>query len=732
MTIGRRTVVQWGMFGLAGLFAKPQSLHGMAPDAVLYSGTGSYYRNDLTKWTYFGWEYDHPKSWSFMGGAVSPGQRATIQFAVSIEGKMYFPDEFASDRKQKIKWYLKDGYLPAPVSEWDAGSIHVKIFHFADRVLNNQVTAVYSRVELSSASTSAIPVVLNIGAASDLAVPLSGNPQHMTRDRMSYECTVGHGKTTEVRDFVSLANGDASPALLAGEGNLDRHYESMKKHWDDHQATLTHPVHLPSPMLVDMFKALQITARENVVRAKDNYEIHAAPTNPRGLMSYDITFYHDIPNYIDQWMREGDCDFAKKALDSPYYKTLNRTSYEYVNYIDTIGKYLLPAAEYLRVTGDKSYFTLECLADVKKAAKNIHATRVFDDPAHYGLMGKSQDFENWADGGDYLLCDNWGALHGLQAYKYICETLGDAEEAKWASIEMEDINDCLNKAIEKSCLENKTLYYLGAFDKTTLDRYRDSSYSWVPYSGALSTFPWGAYLKGYDLGGAWKDKFDASLEYSLQERDKKRIPEGSWGSWWGQVTYGSVYNASAGVQCLFSEKYRTEAIKNVEFLARNQCAPFQWSEAYEFKGVGQWVGMYTPPVDYGNYECWGYSFAKQALLQACASVKTDGTVILGRGVPDHWMFPGSVIEWANITVNKNKRINFRIRAEEQSLELEIWGDVPDGKVLLNLPILQNNVRSTSVGAIDLIKGCVTLPRDARKVMVLLISPLPPASKADSD
>ena len=730
MALGRRTVLQWGVCGVAGLFAKETSLYGMAPDSAPNAGAGAFYPNDLTKWTYFGWEYDHPKSWSFMGGAVSPGQRATIQFAVAIEGKTYCPDELASDRKQKIKWFLKDGYLPAPASEWEAGPVQVKIYHFADRILSDQVTAVYSRVELSSSSTSAIPATLNIGAVSDLAVPLSGNPQHMTRDHMSYECTVGVGKT-EVRDFVSLANGEATPAQLAGAGNLDSHYQSMKKHWDDHQAALTHPVNLPSPMLVDMYKALQITARENVVRVKENCEIHAAPMNPRGLMSYDITFYHDIPNYIDQWMREGDCDFAKKTLDSPYYKTLNRTSYEYINYIDTIGKYLLPAAEYLRVTGDKSYFTSERLADLKKAAKNIHATRIFDDPSHYGLMGKSQDFENWAEGGDFLLSDNWGALHGLQAYKYICDTLGDAEEAKWAAVEMEDVNDCLNKAIEKSCTENKMPYYLGAFDKTTLDRYRESSYSWVPYSGALSTFPWGAYLKGFELGGAWKDKFDASIEYALQERDKKRIPEGSWGSWWGQVTYGSVYNASAGVQCLFSEKHRTEAIKNVEFMAGNQCAPFQWSEAYEFKGVDQWVGMYTPPVDYGNYECWGYSFAKQALLQACASVKTDGTVILGRGIPNHWMFPGSVIEWANVTVNKNKKINFRIRAEEQSLELEIWGDVPEGNVFLNLPILQSNIRSASAGQIDLIKGSITLAQDTRKVRILLLSPLT-RQETDSD
>jgi len=154
-------------------------------------------------------------------------------------------------------------------------------------------------------------------------------------------------------------------------------------------------------------------------------------------------------------------------------------------------------------------------------------------------------------------------------------------------------------------------------------------------------------------------------------------------------------------------------------MANYQCAPYQWSEAYEFKGAGQWVGMYTPPVSYGNQDSWGYSFVKQALLQACISVKTDGTVILGRGVPDDWIFPGSVIEWANVNVNGGKTIGFRISARERSLSLIVTGDIPHGDILLNLPILRNNVASVSAGLFNTAMGLVTLPRDTRSVSVQL-------------
>jgi len=722
MPFDRRSFLLGGSVGLADILTNAHTLRGLSLDQPLYSAPGPLYRNDLLKWLDFGWENDHPKSWAFMGGAVSPGQRSTIQFAVTIAGKTYAPDELAPDRKQKIRWYLKEGFLPCPVSEWDAGPLHVLIQHFAHRVLHDTATAVYSRVELRATSSAEIPVRLEIGAGRDFAIPLSGEPDYVSHDRMTDAATVHLGKAVSY-DFVSLANGDATPAQLAAEGGFDTHFLAMKQYWLGRIETLTHPIQLPSPMLADMYKALQIAIWENMVKVGNDYEIHAAPRTPIKIYDYDRTFSHDAPNYVDQYMREGDCELGKKMLDSSYYKDQNRPIFPEQNYLDTIGKYLLPFAEYLRVTGDLSYFTAERRADMKKATRNIHAARVFSDPGHYGLMQKSQDFENWAEGGDYLLCDNWGALHGLQAYKYICDALGDADESHWASDEMKDINDCLNHAIEKGRKENGSDYYLGSFDKASHLRYQEVDYSWVPYSGALSTFPWGAYLKGFALGGSWKERFDASIEYALSQRDEKRIPEGSWGSWWGHVAFGSTYNASAGVQCLFSDKYRTEAIKNVEFLASYQCAPFQWSEAFEYKGPDQWVGMYLPPVSYGNQDSWGYSFIKQALLQACASVKTDGTVILGRGIPNHWIFPGSVIEWANIQVNYNRKINFRIVSQEKSLELTISGDITMGEIRLNLPILKGNILSSSAGIIDSEEGSITLPANTRKVAVHLVSAL---------
>ncbi len=855
------------------------------------------YEHDPLKWLYLGWENDHPKSWTFMGGGLAPGQQSLIQYTLTVGDKVYCPNELAPDRKSKIKWYLREGYLPCPISEWDAGPVNLQIQHFANRILNDTLTAVYTRVRLTNTSGSRQSVSLNLNVGSSVEVPLSIIPTGSTSDSMFYDVLLEADGSAE-RDFVTVASGDPAnllqvnkvvnpgfeadslstkgkapkgwnltgdvdanfttgwnptnlpsgqdldlqsrlymqlqvqrsgryqlvhysakdykvyvyqiiPDLPAGTyelrawvrssggqsrmvakqyggpdlsaditgdqyhiltipnievtsgkceigffsnggaggytaiddvafyeptgyaarlaealksaGSFDDNYARMAVHYKQRIEATTHPVTLPVPGLVNMFKSIQIIVWECMVKSGDDYEIRAGARTPTlSAYSYDRTFSHDVPNYVDEFMREGDYEIAKNILKSSYYKSLNATSWD-VSYLDTIGKYMLPYAEYLQATGDLAYFTPAVREELRTAARNIHKCRVFDDPSHYGLMKKGQDFENWE--GDYLLCDNWGALHGLQAYKFLCDKWGDQAESSWAANEIKDLNDCLNKALDQTCARRKTEYYLGAFDDATLNTYIDSVYSWVPYSGALSTFPWGAYLKGFELGGTWKDRFDASLQYVLKERDKRGIPPGSWGAWWGQVTYGSTYNASAGVQCLFSEQYRTETIKNLEFLLNNQCAPFQWSEAFENKGRDQWVGMYTPQVSYGNYESWGTNFSKQALLQACGSVKTDGTVIIGRGIPNHWLKPGQVTEWANVNVGDNRKVNFRISSERSEVKLQIWGDAPKGDVRFDLPAFKNNIALADAGVVDNAMGVVTISPPTATVTVKLKRPV---------
>ena len=680
------------------------------------------YLPDTLKWLTIGTMYDHPKSWTFMGGGVAPGQGAVILYTLEINGTVYYPDEFALDRKQKISWYLRDGYQPCPVSVWRAAGIEIMVEHFAVRHPADDSTVIYSQVKLASKSNEKTSARLLINASPRIHLPLTAVPTKADTSSMSYSVELEPGDEIFF-DFVSHAAGaKLNPDRPKDYGTFEENYKRMADGYNEHISRLAHPSCLPDQGIVNMYKAIQIMLWIYVVEEDGEYQMRSNAGNPARIQSYDRPFPHDVPNFVDQFFREGDYELGKKIIDSDSYRKMNSSDlrdWDGLNYMDTIGKFMLPYAQYLQNTGDEEFFDDRMRGFLKAAARNIHKFRVFGDPEHEGLIKKGEDFENWSDDGDYLLADNWAALHGLQAYRYIMSRLHESDEVSWAELEMKSLNDALNSALERTMRRRKINYYLGAFDDMTYQRYiAGSFYSWVLYSAGLSTFPWGAKLKGFELGGTWKDKFDASIDYVSDQRDLRMIPDGSWGAWWGHVTYGSVYNASAGLQCLASDQYRTEALKNVEFLYENQCAPFVWSEAFENKGRDQWAGMYLPQESYGNYEGWGASFIKQTILQSCVSVHTDGTVILGRGIPNKWLKPGDCIEWKHVNVNDGRTIDFVIFSQGDTITLELAGGRPVGPVILDLPVLKNNVASTSAGTI-LPSGAVRIESEVNRLAVKL-------------
>ena len=678
------------------------------------------YLPDTLKWLPIGTMYDHPKSWTFMGGGVAPAEDAVILYTLEFGGKVHYPDEFAANRKQEISWYLRDGFQPCPVSVWKAGSAKVITMHFAIRDQNDEGTLLYSQVRVVNWVNDKLTAVLHVNASPRIHIPLNADPQKSTRFSSEFEVLLEPGEEIFF-DFVSRVSGPALEYERPEKyGSFEEQYRRMSDENNRRIQKLAHPTRLPNQGIVNMYKAIQLQLHNFAVYENGEYQIRSNAGNPARIQTYDRPFPHDVPNFLDEFMREGDYELAKNVLAGESYRRMNSSDiadWDGLNYMDTIGKFLLPYAQYLQNTGDLEFFDEEMFAFLKEAAENIIRFRVYEDEEHRGLLKKGEDFENWSDDGDYLVADNWSALHGLTAYRYIAERLKKSEEVRWADEQIKDLNQCLNEALDKAMKRRNEAFYLGAFDDITYQRYvAGSFYSWVPYSAGLSTFPWGAALKGYAEGGTWKERFDDALRYSFEQRDLRMIPDGSFGAWWSKVTYGSTYNAAAGVQCLFSDRYRREAIKSVEFLYENQCAPFIWSEAFENRGKDQWAGMYLPQESYGNYEAWGSSFVKQAILQACVSVKTDGTVIIGRGIPESWLYDGSVIAWDHVNVNDGRTIDFTLTTSGSEIKLSIMGDIPNGDIILDLPIMENGVLEATAGEV-LPSGALKLSADTREVTI---------------
>ncbi|MFQ6115088.1 MAG: PA14 domain-containing protein, partial [bacterium] len=510
------------------------------------------YRVNRKHWLYIGWQNDHPKSWNFMGGSLTPGRKRNIQYTVKVDGKTYYPDEFAADRRSKIKWYLAEGYLPSPISEWNASSMTVKIQHVANRILDNRATAVYTRISLTNNENSVKNVRLNINAGPEREICLNNKPITANNFFSTYKTTVPAGKTVSL-DFVALANGTASVSELRSAGGFENNYNNMASYYNSRISQLTRPITLPNAKLVELYKAAQIVMWESVVRVENgDLEMRGSGGNPAGYYQYDRTFSHDVPNMVAQFIREGDFDLAKGIMESEYYQRLGRELEQ--DYLDAIPKYIIPYALYLQFTGDVKYFTESVRENIKTAAHSIHEYRDFkEERGHYGIMRKSNTLDN---NSDYLIVDNFAALHGLTAYEYICEYFKDTAEASWAENEMNDLNKCLNDALDYSMKRRQVDWYMSTFDDDSYFWNHGYDGNWLGTSLMMSTFPWNASLKGFNLGGTWKEAFDRTIENAIHLRNISpyNIPERSWGAWWGHE-YGACYNAGMGLQLLYSDKH---------------------------------------------------------------------------------------------------------------------------------------------------------------------------------
>jgi len=678
-----------------------------------------YARLDNRHWIYFGWKEDHPRAISLMGGALYPRRpkipsrddhswrytkkpwhpdaSKVILFLISVDdGKPFYPDEKATDRRQNIKWYLAENYMPSPVSEWKHQGVKVKIQHIGDRILNNSVDAVYTQVTLSNESTAPknVKLLLNGKEVANRSFITNVHPKlnKESRDLISLSASLDTGESVNF-EFVSPANGTASVEEILSAGSFIHHYSAVKSELDYLLSTITHPVALPDIRLVNLWKSSIPYMLNATVKTPDDYEQRGSGGNPFGFYQYDRTFTHDIPDMVIQYILEGQWEIAKKIMLGVTYDRLSQGVLENEKYLDAIPKYIIGLAQYLQTSGDTAFFNKQLRKNIKRCAHIIHEFREsqlkneFIGKGPYGLLPKSSTLDN---GHNYLVVDNFSALHGLVSYEYICKTLNDLGEAEWARDEMIQLNRCLNQALKITMKEKNSNWYNACFSFDWNDHLLSGPGNWFGTTLMMSTFPWGAYLKGYDLGGTWKDYFDSSVEKWISQSEAIGNPKGSFGAWWG-AKYGAAYNAGMGLQLLYSDKYRTKVIESIEWLLENQTVPYNWGESFHRpKTPGDWT---SPATD---FETWALGFIRQALLQLCVSVKADGTVIIGRGIPEYWLENGGKISWKNVYINDGKKMDLQILKSKNTIHVSFVGDSPDGNYVINLPELVRNIQGVKI------------------------------------
>ena len=324
---------------------------------------------------------------------------------------LFQDDGFGIYAGQRMTWADADGYLPAQTTTFTiADGATVAITEFADRVVLSGApfVAVYSRVRISNPTSRTITAD---PLASPALVPLRSAPNAVLPHH-----AVDHDYVVIADRFGSAAAWPSNEALLAA-GGFTAHFAHMRAFWNAQLAGITQ-IAVPERSLVDAYKSGFITTQ--ITRSGNDLDT--------GVNGYESEFSHDVVGILTNLFTQGSYGDAHALL----------TEARHVvgapgQYVDGLWTYSVPWAVYLLKTGDKAFVEQNFATggggasepSIEDAAHAIAADRT-------GPMG-TMEATNDIDTQGYWTTDDFEALLGLAAYRFIASALGDASEASWAS-----------------------------------------------------------------------------------------------------------------------------------------------------------------------------------------------------------------------------------------------------------------------------------------------------------
>jgi hypothetical protein len=119
---------------------------------------------------------------------------------------------------------------------------------------------------------------------------------------------------------------------------------------------------------------------------------------------------------------------------------------------------------------------------------------------------------------------------------------------------------------------------------------------------------------------------------------------------------------------------------------------------------------------------WGQAMATNVLFDSLVSLKSDGSVIVGRGVPADWVADGKKVALNDFPVSDGGRIGYSMTANKNTVHISFSGDL--GKVpsiSIQLLALKGNIASVNVkgAVVDKKAGTITLPQPVKSVNIRL-------------
>ncbi|HLH99301.1 MAG TPA: hypothetical protein VKV06_00840, partial [Acidimicrobiales bacterium] len=638
-------------------------------------------------------------------GWLGNGQGSTA----CLGGSFYVPNGinttygFGVYNYSRTTWTNADGYLPALVTRFWVHGAHVSITNFGDRVVigGHPYVADYSRVEVHN--PTAAPVTINPAPTAGL-VPLD-----QASNRVSPGRTVDHDYVVAADRFGGTYAWPTATQLQQA-GGYGQHFTHMRSFWNAQLARIAR-LNLPDRKLVDAYKAgFAYTQIDRSGNALDT-----------GTNGYHQEYEHDVIGILANLFNEGDFGDAHALLDEADKVVGTNTQYS-----DGTWVYPWLWALYVEKTGDTKFLAARfdqpgplgaaAQPSIETAAHDIASART--GPG--GIIGETNDI----DANGYWTSDNYEALLGLAGYHYLAKVMGDSTEQQWARSQynslLKDVDTTLG-----STISSHHLHYLPC---SMVEPNRDNrctnpeDANWAA-PGVYFNYAWNGYLLGATVkapgAGTMADWIDKTLSYGFG-RVKGMLPANTFGGYPGEGFYSTAYNAAYGAWGLASNAYRDEGILAYDFLiANDQAGPYAWWEGSTSPSTTTpWVGRHPASAGGSSPHSWGIAMGDLGLLGSLAAQRTNGQLVVGRGVPDSWLTSGSPIAVANFPTTDRNRVGLRITATGKAVTLKVSGK-PAGAVVFDLPAFVDNIARSSTGTVNERAGTVTVPAGTGSVTVTL-------------
>ena len=595
----------------------------------------------------------------------------------------------------RTTWSDAEGYLPAQITTFRRSGADVAITEFADRVVldGDAYVAVYCRVAVSNPTGRVI--VLDPGASTGL-VPLDSAP-----DAVPPHTSVRH-------DYVVASDrfGGTYPwpsaASLAGAGPFDQHFAHMADFWNSQLSGIAQ-ISVPDQALVDAYRSGFIYTQ--IARSGDHLDT--------GVSGYETEYSHDVIGILSNLFTQGDFTDAHALLLDARSVMGSQGQYD-----DGIWTYSLPWAIYLMKTGDIDFVRANFGSEGPLGA----AQPSIEDTAHAigtdrtgpdGIMGPTDDID--AEG--LWTTDDYSALLGLAAYRYLAQRVGDVAEADWAAEQYDSLLTATNVALDAT-IRHFRLDYLPCSMVQPNTANRCANPEDANWASPLGDWAWTGSLLGATLDGPGVSMIDPTYDYGFS-RLRGKLPPDTFGGFPGAY-YSTAYNAGEGTAGLASLHHRDQGILGYEFMiANSQSGPYSWWESSSAPSAHTpWVGRHPETGQGASPHAWGLSSANSVLLDSLVAQRTDGTLVVGRGIPGQWLAGGQPITVTNFPATDGRRLRLRLTSSSRSVTLTVRGPLP-GRILFQAPSFIDNIASASSGQIDQTTGTVTLAPGRATVTVQL-------------